>query len=210
MGKFRTALAVSFLFLLALPALVMGADFRNTKWGMSKREVKKAEKIPKEAKYSKNNISTPEKLGGLPAILAYDFNKKKLVRGRYSFAAKHLDAVEYIDDYKKLKKMLTIKYGKPNASLKNWTDRSMKSFPHQRGMAVRLGHLTLLSIWDRKRTKIMLALYGEKERVKMVLTYESMKLLQSREKLATKTGSPRKPNLKKYRKNKLEEDLKKL
>jgi len=95
-------------------------DFRKTTWGMSKLQVKKAEKgkIPLEDE----NLQAYKGIvvSGLDCDIVYEFAQGKLVLAQYQFTETHSNRNDYISDYNSLKKVLMKKYGKPIKDQQVW------------------------------------------------------------------------------------------
>ena len=68
---------------------------------------------------------------------------------------------KYINDYNKLKEILTRKYGSPIKSDSRWFNDLYKNSPQHYGLAVSMGHLDFKSDWETDRTLIFLFLSGD-------------------------------------------------
>ena len=82
---------------------------------------------------------------------------------------------EYINDYEKLKKNLSIKYGEPVEDATNWKNNLFKSRPDSWGTAVGMGHLSFFAKWETTTTEILLALTGDNFKETLLIKYESKK-----------------------------------
>ena len=126
-------------------------DFRNSKWGTKKDKVLSTEKNkPLEAEPLDQYfvvIYTGE-VAGLKAWYKYSFLNDVLVRGAYAVIKKHTHENEYIDDYSKLKEVLTRKYGSPIKSDIRWYSNLYKKRLQDYGLAVSIGHLAFISEWE--------------------------------------------------------------
>lgn len=167
-------MSLLFIIYCAIPGNASDNDFRNTTWGMSKAQVLKTEKgTPVEN--AGDNIVYKSKVSSFDAITFYSFINNKLVLGAYSFQENHMNANEYISDYKKLKKNLTIKYGEPIEDITNWKNNLFKNRPESWGTAVGTGHLSFFTKWGTSTTEILLALTGDNFKETLVIKYESKK-----------------------------------
>lgn len=160
------------------PGFVYGknaADFRNVKWGMSRNEVIRLEKLQlKDEEESKLFYETA--IASQQCILIYSFINDKLYSGNYLFIDKHTNFNEYINDYLNLKALLEEKYGKYTDNDQKWTQKI--NFDMDKGMAVAMGYLNYLSSWKTDATEIDLLLFGDNLEVKLGISYRSIKYLQ--------------------------------
>ena len=126
-------------------------DFRNSKWGTKKDKVLSTEKNkPLEAEPLDQYfvvIYTGE-VAGLKAYYRYSFLDDVLVKGGYALKEKHTNKNEYIEDYIKLKEVLTRKYGSPIKSDIRWYSNLYKKRLQDYGLAVSIGHLAFISEWE--------------------------------------------------------------
>ncbi len=154
-------------------------DFRKTRWGMSESEVLKTEDGTPTPSGVKDVIGfTDKKMGGISTFVFYIFAQGKLVRAVYSFTEEYVNDNHYIDDYKKIKKILTEKYGKPLRDKMIWRNKLYQNRPQDWGQAVSIGHLTYHADWKTKKTFIRMTLRSKNLRVKHDLVYTSNELGQ--------------------------------
>ncbi|MFW6172731.1 MAG: hypothetical protein ACOC5T_03205, partial [Elusimicrobiota bacterium] len=148
-------------------------NFRNTRWGMAIEEVKKIEGEPKEQIKSQglDIIGYQRIVSGMDCLVLYIFAENKLTRAKYSFAEKHSNLNIYIDDFKKIKKTLTEKYGEPKNDNKYWLDDLYKDDYSDWGMAISVGDLRYFTTWDMPETTITLALTGDNYEISLVVEY---------------------------------------
>jgi len=151
-------------------------DFRNSRWGMKKDKVLSTEKDkPLEASpYNYYFIALyTGKVADIKANYAYFFLDDVLVRAAYSFREEHFNANEYINEYNKLKEILTRKYGSPVKYGAFWHNDLYKNSPQDYGTAISIGHLAFQSDWETDRTLISLTLKGDNFEIRMDLHYAS-------------------------------------
>jgi len=151
-------------------------DYRNSRWGMKKDEVLSTEKNkPIDSRPHKQYIvvTYTGEVAGLKADYGYFFLDDILVRGGYVLREKHSNNNEYINDYNKLKEILTRKYGSPIKSDSYWYKDLYKDRPQDYGMAVSMGHLAFQSDWETDRTLIRLTLMGDNFKLNSALNYAS-------------------------------------
>ncbi len=147
-------------------------DFRDTKWGMSKEEIRKIEKA-KLIKEEGNLMFYEGQVGGKICLIVYIFVQDKLVRSKYMVTEKHTNQNDYISDYKSLKELLTQKYGKPTEDDEFWKNDLYKDDYSQWGFAVSLGHHSYYTIWETPSTKIFDSLTGDNYRITLQIEYVS-------------------------------------
>ena len=174
-------------------------DYRDSKWGMKKDKVLSSEK-------NKPLVAGPLVAGplnqyflvmytgevaGLKANYGYGFLDDVLVEGAYTLVEKHINMNKYINDYNKLKEILTRKYGSPKKSKLYWYNDLYKNSPQRYGRAVSMGHLGFQSDWETDRTLISLTLLGDNLDLSTILTYTSKlhkKLIDKADKKSEEQG----------------------
>ncbi len=150
--------------------------FRNTHWGMNKSQVVRIEGSPNHLDNSGglDIIQYSQKILNMDCMIGYVFADNKLAKAKYSFLAKHENKNQHVRDYEKLKDILVQKYGKPEAEKTLWQN---KAYQHDRsnwGLAVSQGHCEFNSLWQDSETEIQLRLYGEKDRIFLVVLYSGL------------------------------------
>lgn len=152
-------------------------DFRNSRWGMKKDKVLSTEKNKPIELGLDNQFFVALYTGdvaGIEGHYGYFFLDDVLVRVLYLLNEKYSNSNEYINDYKKLKEILTRKYGSPIKSGSRWYKDSYKNYrPQDYGLAVRMGHLAFQSDWETDRTLIRLTLKGDNFDLSIGLVYFS-------------------------------------
>ena len=162
--------------------ICMGSDFnfRKTKWGMSKNEVLKSEKIKPtcnscyKSQMHDDILLYSSKLLAKNVTIEYGFINGQLVAASYMLAEKHTNKNDYISDLKQFKKALINKYGKPDKDVMRWKNDLYKDRPQDWGLAVSVGHLGYLSEWFEPKTDIHLYLNGDNFKVICGIWYESV------------------------------------
>ena len=151
-------------------------DFRNSRWGMKKDKVLSTEKNkPIDSGPYKQYILVvyAGEVAGFEARYGYYFLDDVLVRGGYVFKESHSNKNEYINDYNKLKEILTRKYSSPIRSESIWYKDLFKNRPQDYGTAVSMGHLGFQSDWETDRTLIRLTLKRDNFDLSIGLVYFS-------------------------------------
>ncbi len=150
-------------------------NFRQTYWGMNREQVKKSETM-KPIDETDTQVVYSGNVSGMDAQFGYIFVGGKLVQAAYIFTEKHTNENEYISDYKKLKEILSRKYGTPNLDDQVWRNNLYRNDPDKWGFAISYGHLTYRSKWETEDSEISLVLYGDNYKVTLGATYQSKEL----------------------------------
>jgi hypothetical protein len=145
--------------------------FRNASWGMTRDEVIKSEgkgpDRPDELLLVYDDVTVSD----MNCVLAYKFDKDKLIGGIYYFAEAHTNENDYITDYATLVAGLTEKYGEPTTSKVNWKNDLFKDEPQDYGLAVSIGDLEYQSIWNLDNANIICSLYGDNYKISLAVVY---------------------------------------
>jgi hypothetical protein len=153
--------------------------FRNTCWGMNKAQVVRIEGNPdyRENSGGLDIIQYPQKILNMDCLIGYVFAENKLAKAKYSFLANHKDNNQYIYDFEKIRDILKQKYGKPEDEKTLWQNKAYQSDRSNWGLAVSQGHLEMNATWQDSETEIELRLYGERNRVFLVVLYSGLEYL---------------------------------
>jgi hypothetical protein len=152
------------------------ADFRKTSWGMTREQVKAVESS-KLIKEDEHGLFYSSELSGFGEVLiGYIFAEGKLVRTSYISQVRHTNSNAFIEDFSKIKSILTEKYGRPESDDVVWLDNLYKDDPDNWGMAVSAGHLVYDTVWKTKTTKILEKLKGDNFDVTLIVQYTSLEL----------------------------------
>ncbi|MBU0486453.1 MAG: hypothetical protein KKA07_17545 [Bacteroidetes bacterium] len=135
---------------IAIGTNAQNIDFRATTWGMTKADVKKAEKTDL-VKEEDTRLIYETKITNLPARVIYTFSfAGKLMRGKYYIYPDYYTASFYVDDYKMIADALTQKYGapveKPTVKEDDWIS------------AIANGLFGIETVWKQKRMDVTLTL----------------------------------------------------
>ena len=87
-------------------------DFRKTRWGMSRDEVKPTEDTTFVAE-DETFLSYDGHVANMDCYISYRFVNNILVSAMYRFTEEHSNKNDYLYDYFKLKRILKKKYGDP-------------------------------------------------------------------------------------------------
>jgi len=162
------------IFILCMFSTIIAQDFRNSTWGETIQQVKKKEKSKLVIDDTKNNemraLIYEDRIYGFDSYLWYMFNhENKLCFGAYWFRVKHTTEDLYFDDYEKIKKNISIKYGVG----KTESELSNELLKDNLGMALSLGLYKINTVWETDNTKIVLMLNSDNFEIKLTLGYVS-------------------------------------
>lgn len=160
------------LSLAAQPA----PDFRQTRWGMTKAEVRAVETAKPTADADNDSyLLYHDSVAHLPCLVGYVFDHDRLVRALYVVDPQPADANSYISDYGLLKRLLTRKYGQPDEDQEVWSNDLYKNHPAEYGKAVGLGFLKRFTDWKTGTTEIDIFLTGKDSKVTLSVDYSAAK-----------------------------------
>jgi len=170
---------------LCLGVLVIGSvsfagDFRDTTWGMTKEQVKKAETAslyqddPGKGRMSML-MYNPVKIMGSNYAISYLFCDKKLVVARYINMESYYNKNNYVNDYLSVNTTLKEKYGEPSKEIMKWYNNLYKGDVQYYGMAISLGHLRMNNWWYTDTSRIINNIMGKKFKVTHGVEYSSIK-----------------------------------
>ena len=150
-------------------------DFRNTNWGMSKEEVRLAERRNPDFE-TDNGLVYKVIIDKYDCYCVYYFLENKLYMSAYRFNEEHNNKNAYIEDYENLKELLTKKYGKPTWENVNWKDDFYKDIKGNWGLAVARGDLEYTITWEDPITTVQMRLTGESYKIDLIIAYYSNEL----------------------------------
>lgn len=176
------------IFILVLSAEEVKFDFRKANWGMSVEQVKASEdkKPDFEGDIASGFILSYEvQIDSKDYYCVYFFLEDKLYNTGYAFSENHTNKNDYIQDYDGLKGLLIKKYGEPNKKrLLSIYDREeiywgyelYKDDESNWGLAISVGELSYVSIWETPTTEIELILDGDNYEISLRIVYISKEL----------------------------------
>ncbi len=150
--------------------------FRNTRWGMSKEQVVRIEGRPDHLENSKglDFFQYPQRVLNMDCLIGYVFAENKLAKAKYSFLGRLGDKNNYIQEFGKIKEILTRIYGKPVNEWSVWHDPQYQNDRSRWEAAVSEGHLEMNSKWRDTETEILLHLSGGNKRLSLVVDYSGL------------------------------------
>jgi len=178
---------ITLLILIILPignSFAEDHNFRKTRWGMSLEEVKNSERLKKLSE-TEDNLMYQTTVMGRKVLVIYLFVHNRLARTMYALAETHINPNDFITDYKRFKEILTKKYGASKRDKMIWKDDLFKEDPSKWGVAISMGHLMYIALWDLPDTEIDIFLLGKNFKTNCVITYTSKLLKEALEKMQT-------------------------
>jgi hypothetical protein len=175
------------------PNISSSAGFRNTLWGMSKEQVKKAEasefikedKVGGEVKGLDIIVYVTE-VAGLDCTIGYYFADNMLTRARYLITEEHTNKNLYIGDFEKIKGKLNQKYSSPKRDDAIWSNELYKDDHSEYGTAVGIGHLMYVAEWYPPETTIQMLLRGDNYKITLWVEYTGDDFREFEEKVRKK------------------------
>lgn len=150
-------------------------DFRETRWGMSRKQVLSAEHdAPTIDEQGILVFSTTAST--MKVKVAYVFVTDRLVRAKYMVDEHHTNKNDFLSDFDRLRNILVKKYGSPVKDNDFWKRDLYKNDPSHWGMAVSVGDYSHFVEWNTPSTSILLALYGDNYKVTLGVEYTSKRL----------------------------------
>lgn len=141
-------------------ATAVAADFRGLEWGATPKEVKDAEEAS-FAGVDGTDLYYTTSLAGIDVVTRYHFLDGRLAEAAYLSTEEYINDNRHVEDYMKLKELLTDKYGAPVDDDVIWKSDLFKGETSALGTAVSSGHLVLQTIWEAQDTTIRMVLRGE-------------------------------------------------
>lgn len=193
--KLLIILTIAVIFTLILSAEEVKYDFRKANWGMTVEQVKASEdnKPDFEGEVASGFVLSYEvQIDSKNYYCMYFFLESKLYNSGYSFSENHTNKNDYIYDYDELKELLTKKYGEPSKkkllSLYDreeiyWGYELYKDDESNWGLAISVGELSYVSIWETPTTEIELVLDGDNYEISLRIIYISKELQEWSDKI---------------------------
>jgi hypothetical protein len=176
---FRKPLVVAFIIILSAQAKLSWGenyDFRFTRWGMTPEEVTASESKLDPIEKGGNLIKYKTQILGKNVELVYLFAQNKLIGSSYKLEDNYLNSQHFITTYQKLKAALAQKYGPAQKDEIIWSNDAYRNVNNKRGLALSLGHVKYLAIWETPDTTITCSLKEENFYVNCSVEYSSKQL----------------------------------
>ena len=154
---FRKLLAVAFIIALSVQAKLSWGEnynFRYTRWGMTEDEVIASESKLDPTEKNENLLKYKTQVLGNNVELIYQFAQNKLIGSSYKLDDNYLNSQHFINTYNKFKAKLVQKYGPAQKDETIWLNEAYRNLSNKKGLALSLGHLEYLAVWDTPSTTI--------------------------------------------------------
>jgi len=158
---FRKLLAVAFILTLSVQAKLSFGEsynFRYTRWGMTEEEVIDSESKLDPIEKSNNSIKYKTQVLGKNVEIVYQFAQNKLIGSSYKLDDNYLNSQHFINTYNNFKEKLAQKYGPAQKDKTIWLNDAYRNLRSKRGLALSLGHVEYLAIWETPSTTISCSL----------------------------------------------------
>ena len=160
----------------------LDGDFRVGVWGDSMKDIQRKEKEI-ELFVTEDNVGGYSQVMGIDMFIGYYFTNDKLTHGIYMCSEEYSDKNKYVEDYEKLKKALTDKYGEPTTDDEVWNEVIYsKDNISDYGMAVATEELKYFTTWDvNNKTRVSLFLTGEGFQTFLTVGYQDLDYAKQQE-----------------------------
>lgn len=150
-------------------------DFRNVRWGMSKKQVKDLQK-DKLVNEDAELVAYETTAIGLPAWMVFYFVDNKLYGSAYIFSPKAFgkDGSDYLNDFRSVNNLLEEKYGKATSEEEKWADDKEKY--SDIAFHLDLGDVSFATTWKTERTIIGSSLGKQDGKIRHRVDYLSIEL----------------------------------
>ena len=155
---------------------VASGGYKNSKWGMTKAQVKKLFPGVTSPKGEPDVLVKLDKLNGKPISVGFVFVDGKLVRVALRNRQDFVNKNGFLNIYEDWFDLLSTKYGAPAENETAWGNDLYRDDPEDWGMAVSVGHLTRRAAWIAGDTKVTLGIFGERFDVMVGIDYTSTAL----------------------------------
>lgn len=145
-------------------------DVRKARWGMTKEEVKKSERLQLLSD-KKDIVEYKFMLLGIKSRIQYKFQDNRLSGAEYIIEQDDVNPSRFYDDFKSLKGFLRQMYNMPVADEKIWTNDIYKADEKNWGFAISLGFLSCKTTWQNATTKILLTQTGGNHMINTSIQY---------------------------------------
>ncbi len=153
--------------------------FRNTTWGMTKKQVKNTENI--KLTNNGDDLIGYATISGYPMGFGYYFINDELYQGLYFTELKREPTSKYISAYNHFKELLCTKYGAPKLTDDVYISDNKgfyKRHPENLGKGLIIGEVSYDNEWETSNTKIMLSMWSTKDgkfsrKIKLWILYET-------------------------------------
>lgn len=153
-------------------------DFRGTRWGMTKDEVKKAE--PKGPKHeTEDSLVFEGRYRDMITYITYQFKDGKLYRAGVLYPEKLASDSLYLENYENLKQDVIKAYGEPVVDGETLLKPDAVIEPDKKAEAVCRGDLMLGTQWNVPGSIVILMMRGDSEKCLVSLIYSNEAVMHS-------------------------------
>jgi len=173
---FRKLFIIAFVVSMSVQAKLSWSEnytFRNTRWGMTAEEVIASELKLDPIGKSENLVKYQTQVLGKNVELVYLFAQNKLIGASYRLDDNYINSEHFVAAYLKFKAALAQKYGPAKKKETNWLNNVYRNRNNKRGLALSLGHVEYLAIWETPDTMINCSLKEDKYYILCSLEYWS-------------------------------------
>jgi hypothetical protein len=154
--------------------------FGGVPWGASRDQVIAA--MGKQPTYADNNtVIFDDHISGMPVHAVFFLADDQLTRGKYIFTTRHPMENTYLEKFGDIEKILAKKYGEPAVSDTTWNNNMFKYVYKDYGLAVSLGHMSMLAGWKIGCVKLSHTLSGGNGQIQHGMEYYHLKMLSIEE-----------------------------
>lgn len=153
-------------------------DFRATRWGMTRDEVKESE--PRGPKHeTEDSLIFEGSYRDLITFITYQFKDGKLYRAGVLYPEKLASDSLYLENYENLKQDVIKAYGTPVVDGETLLNTNAVIEPDKKAEAVCRGDLMLGTQWDVPGSVVILMIRGDGEKCLVSLIYASEAVMGS-------------------------------
>lgn len=168
----RTKLQAELKRAKGLGKLVSSEGVGKAKWGTSVKKLKRVYKVKKSGDGYVRSLT----VAGMSAYQMYWFTQDKLTVSTTLFGERYSNKNEYVNQFNKLRELLTQKYGEPKRVWADWSQDMYRDMPEHIGFAIANGHVQFIGYWRTEKTGIELVLSGNNREVSLRVRYHSIEL----------------------------------
>jgi hypothetical protein len=183
---FRKLFAIVFVIALFGQAKLSWSEnytFRYTRWGMSVDEVIASESKLDPIEKSENLIKYKTQILGKHVELIYMFAQNKLIGSSYKLDDNYLNSLHFINTYNRFKEKLLQKYGPAEKDETIWLNDAYRNLDGRKGLALSLGYVEYLAVWETPDTTINCTLKEDNYYVNCSVNYWSKEFSALKENL---------------------------
>ncbi len=152
-------------------------NIKGCTWGMTKEQVKQIMKVAPSEEQADGMLYPDNQLGDMKYAAIFDFDVNKgFNKCIYVFDTRLINGA-CVDDFERLKELLTKKYGASFRDKTIWWNYHFKNDREKWGLAIVAGHLGFHAEWSLADTEILLMLSSTRDgEAMMVIKYASRAL----------------------------------